>query len=81
MKAQSLKGLILIALVIAIAPFKAKADAESRVKNWKYESRVRIQAAIQMAQSEIEESQRSTPENVFDFSEEGFQIVVVNPGR
>lgn len=78
MNSQLLKGLFLVTLVVAMAPMKAKAEAADRMTIWKNESSVRIKAALMFSHQEVIEAQNTEPENVYDFSEEGFQIVVVN---
>lgn len=77
MKAQSFKGLLLIALLVMAAPFKAKAEADVRLAAWKQESKSRIDAALEMAQAEVAQSSVSEDENVIDFSDSGIHIVVV----
>ncbi len=81
MKAQSLKGLFLVALVVSMAPLKAKAEASDKMQAWKSQSRIRIEAALMLSSQEIEAAKHTEPENVYDFSDSGIQIVVVNASR
>lgn len=53
-----------VLVVAAVAPFKAKADADQRVELWKAEAQERILDAREQAEKEVEQSKAEHEETL-----------------